>query len=103
MLPAASLCPVLCHAMPCDVLLCCVAVWSVVVGATGCPPGQGRGLATHAYTHSLETAHHMFMKLDNGKVWWLAQRVLFLGREQVCVWWVVGGWGGLMAWGCKGG
>lgn len=29
---------------------------------------QGRGLATHAYTHSLETAHHMFMKLDNGKV-----------------------------------
>lgn len=35
-----------------------------------CPPAclQGRGLATHAYTHSLETAHHMFMKLDNGKV-----------------------------------
>jgi hypothetical protein len=29
---------------------------------------QGRGLATQAYTHSLETSHHMFMKLDNGKV-----------------------------------
>ncbi|PNH11443.1 U4/U6.U5 tri-snRNP-associated protein 2 [Tetrabaena socialis] len=28
---------------------------------------QGRGLCTHAYTHSLESAHHMFMKLDNGK------------------------------------
>ncbi|MEW5319670.1 MAG: hypothetical protein WDW38_010810 [Sanguina aurantia] len=29
---------------------------------------QGRGLATHAYTHSLESSHHIFMKLDNGKV-----------------------------------
>jgi U4/U6.U5 tri-snRNP-associated protein 2 len=29
---------------------------------------QGRGLSTQAYTHSLETSHHMFMKLDNGKV-----------------------------------
>lgn len=29
---------------------------------------QGRGLSTHAYTHALETNHHMFMKLDNGKV-----------------------------------
>lgn len=29
---------------------------------------QGRGLSTHAYTHSLETDHHMFMKLENGKV-----------------------------------
>jgi hypothetical protein len=29
---------------------------------------QGRGLSTHAFTHSLETNHHMFMKLDNGKV-----------------------------------
>jgi U4/U6.U5 tri-snRNP-associated protein 2 len=32
---------------------------------------QGRGLATQAYTHSLETGHHMFMKLDNGKVYCL--------------------------------
>ncbi|KXZ51657.1 hypothetical protein GPECTOR_11g110 [Gonium pectorale] len=32
---------------------------------------QGRGLSTHAYTHSLESAHHMFMKLDNGKVYCL--------------------------------
>lgn len=29
---------------------------------------QGRSLHTQAYTHSLETGHHMFMKLDNGKV-----------------------------------
>ncbi len=29
---------------------------------------QGRGLSTQAYTHSLERGHHMFMKLDNGKV-----------------------------------
>ncbi|KAF6264721.1 cysteine proteinase [Scenedesmus sp. NREL 46B-D3] len=32
---------------------------------------QGRGLSTQAYTHSLETSHHMFMKLDNGKVYCL--------------------------------
>ena len=29
---------------------------------------QGRGPKTHAYTHSLEHNHHMFMKLANGKV-----------------------------------
>lgn len=29
---------------------------------------QGRGPKTNAFTHSLETNHHMFMKLDNGKV-----------------------------------
>ena len=29
---------------------------------------QGRSLHTQAYTHSLETGHHMFMKLENGKV-----------------------------------
>lgn len=29
---------------------------------------QGRGPRTHAYTHALECTHHMFMKLDNGKV-----------------------------------
>ena len=29
---------------------------------------QGRGPNTHAYTHSLEHNHHMFMKLANGKV-----------------------------------
>ncbi len=29
---------------------------------------QGRSLGTQAYTHALETQHHMFMKLDNGKV-----------------------------------
>ena len=25
-------------------------------------------MATPAYTHSLETGHHMFMKLDSGRV-----------------------------------
>lgn len=29
---------------------------------------QGRGPKTNAFTHSLETNHHMFMKLENGKV-----------------------------------
>ena len=29
---------------------------------------QGRSLGTPAYTHALETGHHMYMKLDNGKV-----------------------------------
>eukprot|EP00891_Asterochloris_glomerata_P004580 jgi/Astpho2/4580/e_gw1.00067.144.1_t len=32
---------------------------------------QGRGPKTHAYTHSLEHNHHMFMKLANGKVYCL--------------------------------
>ena len=29
---------------------------------------QGRGPKTHAFTHALDTEHHMYMKLDNGKV-----------------------------------
>mmetsp|Transcript_43354 Transcript_43354/g.130013 ORF Transcript_43354/g.130013 Transcript_43354/m.130013 type:complete len:540 (-) Transcript_43354:664-2283(-) len=32
---------------------------------------QGRGLSTQAYTHSLETGHHMFIKLDSGRVYCL--------------------------------
>jgi U4/U6.U5 tri-snRNP-associated protein 2 len=32
---------------------------------------QGRGQQTHAYTHSLETNHHMFMKLDDARVYCL--------------------------------
>jgi U4/U6.U5 tri-snRNP-associated protein 2 len=32
---------------------------------------QGRGPATHAYTHSLECGHHLFMKLENGKAYCL--------------------------------
>ena len=32
---------------------------------------QGRGPKTHAYTHSLETNHHMFMKLEDGRVYCL--------------------------------
>jgi len=32
---------------------------------------QGRGPKTHAYTHALEARHHIFMKLDDGKVYCL--------------------------------
>mmetsp|Transcript_1377 Transcript_1377/g.3976 ORF Transcript_1377/g.3976 Transcript_1377/m.3976 type:complete len:508 (+) Transcript_1377:229-1752(+) len=32
---------------------------------------QGRSPKTHAYTHALEMRHHMFMKLDDGKVYCL--------------------------------
>eukprot|EP00963_Diacronema_lutheri_P010491 scaffold1060_cov385-Pavlova_lutheri.AAC.9 len=32
---------------------------------------QGRGPKSHAYTHSLESDHHMFMKLTTGKVYCL--------------------------------
>lgn len=32
---------------------------------------QGRGPGTHAYTHSLEEGHHLFMKLDSGRVYCL--------------------------------
>lgn len=42
---------------------------------------QGRGLATHAYTHSLETAHQMFMKLDSGKVYCLPENYEVVDRS----------------------
>ncbi|EFJ52408.1 ubiquitin-specific protease 39, partial [Volvox carteri f. nagariensis] len=42
---------------------------------------QGRGLNTHAYTHSLESAHHMFMKLDNGKVYCLPDNYEVLDKS----------------------
>jgi U4/U6.U5 tri-snRNP-associated protein 2 len=32
---------------------------------------QGRGPSTHAYTHSLEAGHHLFMKLDSGRTYCL--------------------------------
>lgn len=32
---------------------------------------QGRGPSTHAYTHSLEVGHHLFMKLDSGRTYCL--------------------------------
>ncbi len=32
---------------------------------------QGRGPTTHAYTHSLECGHHLFMKLDSGRTFCL--------------------------------
>ena len=34
---------------------------------------QGRGQATHAFTHALETGHHMFMKLADGRVYCLPE------------------------------
>jgi U4/U6.U5 tri-snRNP-associated protein 2 len=33
----------------------------------------GRGLNTHAFTHALEAGHHMFMKLDTGRVYCLPE------------------------------
>ncbi|KAG2497317.1 hypothetical protein HYH03_004482 [Edaphochlamys debaryana] len=42
---------------------------------------QGRGLNTHAYTHALESAHHMFMKLDNGKVFCLPDNYEVLDKS----------------------
>ncbi|GIL71725.1 hypothetical protein Vretimale_840 [Volvox reticuliferus] len=42
---------------------------------------QGRGLNTHAYTHALESAHHMFMKLDNGKVYCLPDNYEVLDKS----------------------
>eukprot|EP00879_Flechtneria_rotunda_P014794 GHRR01015458.1.p1 GENE.GHRR01015458.1~~GHRR01015458.1.p1 ORF type:complete len:604 (+),score=171.22 GHRR01015458.1:206-2017(+) len=42
---------------------------------------QGRGLNTQAYTHSLETSHHMFMKLDNGKVYCLPDNYEVVDRS----------------------
>ena len=38
-------------------------LWCVCV----CVCGQGRGRGTHAYTHSLEFDHHVFMNLRTGK------------------------------------
>lgn len=34
---------------------------------------QGRGPSTFAYTHALEAGHHLFMKLDNGRVYCLPE------------------------------
>ena len=34
---------------------------------------QGRGQHTYAYTHALETGHHMFMKLADGRVYCLPE------------------------------
>uniref|UniRef100_A0A7S0R5S7 Ubiquitinyl hydrolase 1 n=1 Tax=Chlamydomonas leiostraca TaxID=1034604 RepID=A0A7S0R5S7_9CHLO len=42
---------------------------------------QGRSLSTQAYTHSLETGHHMFMKLDNGKVYCLPDNYEVVDRS----------------------
>ncbi|GLC41126.1 hypothetical protein PLESTB_001794200 [Pleodorina starrii] len=42
---------------------------------------QGRGLSTHAYTHALESAHHMFMKLDNGNVYCLPDNYEVLDKS----------------------
>ena len=37
------------------------------------PSLQGRGQQTHAFTHALETGHHMFMKLSDGRVYCLPE------------------------------
>ena len=34
---------------------------------------QGRGQHTYAFTHALETGHHMFMKLVDGRVYCLPE------------------------------
>ena len=47
---------------------CCTDNKTSLVVAAAAAVAQGRGLNTNAYTHSLESAHHMYMKLDNGKV-----------------------------------
>jgi len=36
-------------------------------------PAQGRGQQTHAFTHALETGHHMYMKLADGRVYCLPE------------------------------
>lgn len=42
---------------------------------------QGRGDKTHAYTHALETDHHMFMKLDDGRVYCLPEKYEVVDRS----------------------
>lgn len=42
---------------------------------------QGRGPATHAYTHSLEAGHHLFMQLDSGRVYCLPDMYEVIDRS----------------------
>lgn len=42
---------------------------------------QGRGQATHAYTHALEAGHHMFMKLEDGRVYCLPDMYQVVDRS----------------------
>ncbi|GMH34486.1 hypothetical protein BSKO_02320 [Bryopsis sp. KO-2023] len=42
---------------------------------------QGRGKSTHAYTHALEDGHHMFMKLDTGRVFCLPDNYEVVDRS----------------------
>lgn len=45
---------------------------------------QGRARASPAYFHSLEHNHHVFMKLDTGKVWQqLRMRCAMSGTDEV--------------------
>lgn len=53
---------------------------------------QGRGPNTNAYTHALETAHHMYMKLEDGKVCavrlsavYAPQALCILGQQVYCL------------------
>ncbi|KAL6768399.1 hypothetical protein ACKKBF_B39020 [Auxenochlorella protothecoides x Auxenochlorella symbiontica] len=42
---------------------------------------QGRGPNTHAYTHSLDAGHHMFMKVTDGKVYCLPDMYQVVDRS----------------------
>jgi hypothetical protein len=42
---------------------------------------QGRGPNTQAYTHSLETGHHMFMKVEDGCVYCLPDMYQVVDRS----------------------
>ena len=41
----------------------------------------GRGRATHAYAHALESSHHLFMRLRDGKTWCLPDGYEVTGDE----------------------
>jgi Zn-finger in ubiquitin-hydrolases and other protein len=49
---------------------------------------QGRGQHTHAYTHSVQAGHHVFINLHNGKVYCLPGRGFCVLNPMtlLCVW-----------------
>lgn len=48
-------------------------IWRVESFAEAPRALQGRGTNTHAFTHALDTGHHMFMKLVDGRVYCLPE------------------------------
>jgi U4/U6.U5 tri-snRNP-associated protein 2 len=42
---------------------------------------QGRGPGTHVHTHSVEDNHHLFMKLDNGRVFCVPENYEVVDRS----------------------